>query len=44
MNPENNLGCKREEWIYNIENDILFDGCGLKSVSDIITTASGCNW
>ena len=36
MNPENNLDGSREEWIYNIENDILFDERTLKSISDII--------
>jgi len=37
MNPvKNGIGCNREEWIYNVENDILFDGYNLKSISDII--------
>ena len=37
MNPKSNgLGSDREEWIYNIENDILFDGFELKSISNII--------
>ncbi|MCL2774236.1 MAG: phosphotransferase [Oscillospiraceae bacterium] len=37
MDPEKNgIGCNREEWIHNIENDILFDGCKLKLISDII--------
>ena len=37
MNPEKHgLGCNREEWIYNIENDILFDDFKLKSILNII--------
>ena len=37
MNPEiNGIGCNREEWIYNIENDILFDGFELKCFLEII--------
>ncbi len=40
MDPERNgLGCTREEWIFNIENDILFDGFELYSVQRIIRTA-----
>ena len=40
MDPEKNgIGCNREQWIYNIENDILFDGCDLKSILDIM---EGC--
>ena len=41
MDPEKNgLGCDRERWIYNIENDILFDGFELKRVPQIITRES----
>ena len=29
----------KKEWIYNIENDILFDGHNLESMSDIIVNA-----
>ena len=37
MKPEENgLGCNREEWVYHIENDILFTGFELKAVSNII--------
>jgi hypothetical protein len=37
MNPEKHgLGCNREQWIYNIENDILFDNIDLKYISNII--------
>lgn len=37
MNPEKNgLGCTRDEWVHNIENDVLFDGFILKSVVEII--------
>ena len=37
MNPEKHgLGANRKEWIYNIENDILFDGYDLKSIAGII--------
>jgi len=40
MDPEKNgLGCNREEWIYNIENDILFNGFDLKTVSKLIENA-----
>ncbi|MCL1859711.1 MAG: phosphotransferase [Oscillospiraceae bacterium] len=45
MNPEKHgLGCKRDEWIYNIENDILFDGFELKSVLEIIKKAVTCEY
>jgi Ser/Thr protein kinase RdoA (MazF antagonist) len=41
MNPEKNgIGCNREEWIYNIENDILFDGYTLQSIAEIIKSAA----
>jgi len=37
MDPERHgIGCNREEWIYYIENDILFKGCDLKSIAEII--------
>ena len=37
MNPEKNgIGCDREGWKYNIENDILFENVSLKYISDII--------
>ena len=37
MDPERNgIGCNREEWIYYIENDILFDGWDLKAIAGII--------
>ena len=37
MDPERHgLGCNRDEWIYYIENDILFKGIDLKSISGII--------
>ena len=40
MDPERNgIGSDREEWIYNIKNDILFDGFELKSVLEIIKKA-----
>lgn len=40
MDPEKNgLGCTREEWIFNIENDILFDDFELESALRIIENA-----
>jgi Ser/Thr protein kinase RdoA (MazF antagonist) len=37
IDPEGHgIGCNREEWIYYIENDIMFAGCDLKSIADII--------
>ena len=41
MDPERNgIGCNREEWIYNIENDILFDCVTLESILKIIKSAN----
>ena len=40
MDPKRHgLGCSREEWVYNIENDILFEGFELKSALEIIKNA-----
>ena len=36
FNPEDTEEYHQKEWIYNIENDILFDGIDLKYISDII--------
>jgi hypothetical protein len=41
MNPvKHGLGGDRKEWVYNIENDILFEGRTLKSLYDIIRKAA----
>lgn len=40
MDPEKNgLGCSREEWTTNVENDILFEGFGLKDAQRIMNDA-----
>ena len=39
FNPEDTKEHHQKEWIYNIENDILFDGIDLKSISKIIEGA-----
>ena len=42
---ENGIGCDRDGWIYNIKNDILFEGRDLKSISDVIKkSTAGCKY
>jgi Ser/Thr protein kinase RdoA (MazF antagonist) len=40
MEPERNgIGCDHEGWVYNIENNILFEGYDLKSILNMIEKA-----
>lgn len=43
LNPDHKNDMQ-DEWIYNIENDIIFDRCTLKSLSDIIRKAAVSNY